>query len=240
MAEHPDDARSCKGEVRGGEDRRLAHLVRQPTGGKRHHGADRVMGEVEGDGRRQRRRGAQLGLHDLGRPEREERRGEVAQAEDRHRAHQPPKATWQRNSQWHWFRSSAPRVPGDEREQDHAHDTGQEGDPEDRAEIVTRRQQQQGNGRSDQGARGIQRLMEAKGLAEIFLLNRPGEHGRPNRLPKTTAHPGQRPGDDDLRPGRDRNEQTEAQDRATVASDRELPAPRDAVAVPTAPQLDHG
>src|SRR5207302_884030 len=80
--------------------------------------------------------GAQPGLHDLRGPEREEGGGEVAEAEDGHRDHQPPEVRGKGNPERHRLRPSAAWIAGDEREQHHAHDAWYQRDPEDRAEAV--------------------------------------------------------------------------------------------------------
>src|SRR5207253_10620867 len=87
---------------------------------------------------------------------------------------------------------------------------------------------------------GVQSLVEPECLAEIAPADRGSEHRRPDRLPQPSTHPRQRAGDDDLWPGVDRDQNCEPEDGGAITTDGKPLSPGDAVAVPTAPQLDHG
>ena len=81
--------------------------------------------------------------------------------------------------------------------------------------------------------------MKAEGLAQIVFADRPREHRRADRLPQAASHPGQRSGRHNLRPAGHRDEEAQPQNRGPVPADGQPLAPRDPIAVPAAPELDH-
>src|SRR5207245_7200034 len=105
-------------------------------------------------------------------------------------------------------------------------------------EAVVGWEQDEGDCRTERRAGGVERLVEPDRLAQVRFADRPREHRRADRLPQPAAHPRQRAGDDHLRPAVDRDQQAEPDDRRSITADREALAPRDAVAVPAAPELD--
>ena len=240
MADDPDHAGCCERGVCRGQHRRLADAIRQPACRKRDGRADRVVREVEADRRRQRRRVAQLGLHHLRRSQREESRGEVAGAEHRHRDHQAPEPCGQRHPQRHRLRAFVAGIAGQDGEQHDASHARDERDPEHRSKAASGRKQDERRRRADERARRVERLVEAEGFAQVAPADGAGQHRGADRLAQPASHPGDRPRDDDLGPEGDRDEQAQAEDGRAVAADRQPLSPRDAIAVPAAPELDHG
>jgi hypothetical protein len=85
---------------------------------------------------------------------------------------------------------SPPRIARDQREQRHAEHSRHQRDPEDGLEAVAGRDQGKGDSWTDKRAKRVQRFVETERFAEVFLLDRAGEHGGSNRLPQPPAHPG--------------------------------------------------
>src|SRR5256886_2253830 len=190
MADHADDACSCKDHVGGRQYRSLAHVVREPSRWKRDRRADRVVREIEADGRRQGGGLGQLRLHDLRRAPREDRRGEIADAEDPNGQHQAPESGGQRNTERDRVRPLSPRVTCDQGEENDAHRARDKRDPENGSEVVAAGQEEKRGRRADQSTCRGQRLVNTERLDAVFLLDRSGKHRRADRLPKAAPPPG--------------------------------------------------
>jgi len=147
------------------------------------------VGEVEPDSRRQCSRPAQLRLHDLRGSKGEERGGKVSRPEHRDRRHEPPEIRRQGHAKGDRLRALAPWIPGQHREQNDAHQTWDQCDPEDRPKAAARGKKDKRDGRSYQRAGRVQRFMEAESLPEVRRVDRTGEHRRADRLAKATTHP---------------------------------------------------
>ena len=238
MSDETDHAGGCERQVGGGEDRGLPHLVSEPSSRKGDRCPDRVVREVETDSGGQRAGLVELGLHQLRRPQCEEGGGEVADAEDGDRRHQSPETRRHRHAKRNRFGAVPPRVACDEREQHHAQDPGYQSDQKDGPESAADRQQEKGDRRPDERAGGIKRLVKTECLPEVFLFDGARKHRGADWLAQPATHPGQGPGDDHLRPTGDSDEKAEPEDRDAVTADRHALPPRNAIAVPTAPELD--
>src|SRR5207253_9073194 len=142
-----------------------------PSGGQRTDGPHSEVSGMETHGGRQGRGLAQLRLHDLRRPESEKGGGEVPQAEEGNRNHQPPETRWQGDSERNRLGPPRPRITGYEGEQDYAESARHKRDPKDGAEAVTGREQHKGRRRSDQRSGGVKCLMKPKCFAQVVPLD---------------------------------------------------------------------
>jgi len=98
------------------------------------------------------------------------------------------------------------RVARDQPEKQDADHPGDERHSENGAEVVTGGEQGEGDRGTDQRARGVEGLVETKGLAQVCLPDRGREHRRADGLPHASAHPRKCARHQDLRPGAGRDQ----------------------------------